>query len=479
MLGFSQKEKDAVLRAAFKSESRDVIKKALARGGNPNGMMDEERQIPFIVWAADQYYYSSTSEKMIEILLDAKVDVNAVDKSGNTALHRAIYHRSNYPMQKLLNAGANPLAKNSNGDTPFNMAVRNEQWQVVSTMLEKGALEQMKAADDYADTAIKLLYSAVDNKAGGWLVSKLLPEIADINAGADRGRALLHLVAKRGEESLLLKLLERPEANINLKDRAGRTALFGAVLEEKADIAKLLMDRGAKVSVADSKGVTPLVLAAQKGSIPLMRQMIKKIEEEKQKPDLDAALLAAAAEGHARAVEMIVHWGANKEAVNDKGETALILAAQGNHLEAVKMLTVKLEVDTQAADKTDLIAYDHAKAKGHKELSDYLIKYQPGYVPPPPPPPPIDTSRFVKTSDSSIDVKERGLTMTFNFWTQQVIYREPEKGGISVVRNFDEIQRREAIVEAYETLKRLGGHPPEFASVEVQKAPMLKKPSNG
>jgi len=479
MLGFSQKEKDAVLRAAFKSESRDVIKKALARGGDPNGMMDEEKKIPFIVWAADQSYYSSTAEKMTDILLEANADVNAVDGNGNTALHRAIYNRNNYPVQKLLNAGANPLTKNSNGDTPFNLAVRNENWQTVSTMFEKGVLEKMKAADDYADAIIKLFYTAIDQKAGGWLVNKLLPEITDINAGADRGRALLHLVARRGEDSLLLKFLERPEADINLKDRAGRTALFYAIQEEKSDTAKLLLDRGAKVSVVDSKGVTPLVVAARKGSIPLMRQMIKKLEEEKQKPDLNAALLAAAAEGHARAVEMIVHWGADKETANEKGETALILATQGNHLEAVKMLTVKLEVETQTADDTDLIAYDHAKNKGHKELSEYLIKYQPGYVPPPPPPPPVDTSRFVKTSDNSIDVKERGLTMTFNFWTQQVIYREPEKGGISVVRNFDEIQRREAIVEAYETLKRLGGRPPELTSVEAQKPAMLKKPSNG
>ncbi|HEX2753294.1 MAG TPA: hypothetical protein VHP34_09405, partial [Alphaproteobacteria bacterium] len=124
----------------------------------------------------------------------------------------------------------------------------------------------------------------------------------------------------------------------------------------------------------------------------------------------------------------------------------------------------------------------YAKQSGNKETAEYLIKFQPGYEPPPPPPPPIDMGRFSKVSSYSVDVKEKGLTMTFNFWTQQVIYRDPDKNQIAVVRNFDEVQRKEAIAEAYDVLKRLGGDPPEFGAVEMQKKTLgaaVQRPKNG
>lgn len=483
MLGFSQKEKDAVLRAALKSENRGAIKKALERGGNPNGMMDEAKGQPFIVWAADRYY-SSEAERAVEILIEAKVDVNQQDAEGNTALHRAAYNRNNTVAGMLLDAGADMLVKNKNGQTPFQMCLTSQSGSyTLNRMVEKGVLKAYKESAEDPHAMLELLSRAVDSTSDShFIVRHILSEVENINALADKGRSPLHSAASRNQEHLVNALLDRPEANINLRDRRGRTPLYIALANNHQDLAKKLIERGADVTATDEKNTSALVMAAKTGSMPLVRQIVRQLKEKKVAADFDAAMLAAAEGGHARLIDVLIADGASKNAVNDKGETALILATKGGHMEAVKMLTVKHEVDTQIADKAGQIAYDYAKQSGNKETGEYLIQFQPGYEPPPPPPPPIDMGRFSKVSSYSVDVKEKGLTMTFNFWTQQVIYRESERNQIAVVRNFDEIQRKEAIAEAYDVLKRLGGDPPEFTAVDVQKKSLgaaVQKPKNG
>jgi len=484
MLGFSQKEKDAVLRAALKSESRNAIKKALARGGNPNGMMDEEKEQPFIVWAGDIYYGGSRSEGVLEMLLEAKADVNAQDKDGNTALHRALYQRNSQAINMLIDAGADLLVKNKSGNTPFSMCLNNGGGSyILNRMIEKGVLKAYKEAAEEPHAMLDLLSRAVDGTSDShYIVRHILAEVENINALADKGRSPLHSAAARNHEHLLNTLLERPEADINMRDRRGRTLLYVALSSGHQDLAKKLIERGADVTATDEKNTSALVMAAKTGSMPLVRQITRQLKEKKAETDFDAALLAAAEAGHARLIDALIAEGAKKDAVNDKGETALILAAKGGHMEAVKMLIVKHKADTQTADKSGQIAYDYAKEAKNAEMSAYLIQFQPGYEPPPPPPPPIDMGRFSKVSSYSVDVKEKGLTMTFNFWTQQVIYREPDKNTIAVVRNFDEVQRKEAIAEAYDVLKRLGGDPPEFMAVDVQKKTLgaaVQKPKTG
>jgi len=61
----------------------------------------------------------------IERLLVAGAHVNAPDKNGATALHRAVRTRCAAAVRFLLKAGGNPTLRNKPGSTAFHLAVQN------------------------------------------------------------------------------------------------------------------------------------------------------------------------------------------------------------------------------------------------------------------------------------------------------------------------------------------------------------------
>ncbi|XP_068114378.1 ankyrin repeat domain-containing protein 22 isoform X2 [Hyperolius riggenbachi] len=67
---------------------------------------------------------SKQNERLIGILLQSGVDVNAVDDSGDTALHYACKMKSQAIVQMLLQANADPSIKNKEGESSFDIAQR-------------------------------------------------------------------------------------------------------------------------------------------------------------------------------------------------------------------------------------------------------------------------------------------------------------------------------------------------------------------
>jgi ankyrin repeat protein len=90
--------------------------------------------------------------QVVEVLIAAGADPNALDNSGVAPLHRAVRTRSSQAVRALLDNGADLRLKNKSGSTPLHLAVQNtgksnsgsdeakeEQRRIIDVLLERGA----------------------------------------------------------------------------------------------------------------------------------------------------------------------------------------------------------------------------------------------------------------------------------------------------------------------------------------------------
>ncbi len=364
VLGLSQKERDAVLWAALQNGKEEPIKQALARGGDPNMIVpDSPDAQPALSWAAEQYY-SHEARTRCNLLLEAGADPNKPDKKGTTPLHSATRRTHRDVVLQMLKKGGKVLNANEYGQTPLGNAIAEKDWTLVGQMLNAetlDALPQPVAGNRDSMQIFALARSIIEQGGHPNYFKPLLDKIADVTIGIEAGYPLAHTAVARGNTAALDALMARPDFDINVSMRGGRTLLHAALGNQNFDLAQSLIGKGADVMAADQNGRTPMETAAQNGSAGLVNQIMRKIREKTRQDKieqsmLDRSLLAAADRGHARICDILINAGANKEAVNAKGETALIAATKEAHIETVKMLIVKHEVDTQNPDVSGLIA---------------------------------------------------------------------------------------------------------------------------
>lgn len=88
----------------------------------------------------------------------------------------------------------------------------------------------------------------------------------------------------------------------------------------------------------------------------------------------EAEFLKAAAEGNSRIVQAELAEGTPVDSHNSHGETALLLATQGNHIKAARLLIESgADVNARAGTGTEGTAYLHAGAMGYLEIITLLL----------------------------------------------------------------------------------------------------------
>lgn len=120
---------DTALHLAAAGYRVEIVQMLLASGSDPNASMNMRHSGP-LHYAADGYingpeWAPKRQVQTIESLLAAGAKVNAQDKNGATALHRAVRTRCAAVVRFLLKAGGNPTLRNKPGSTAFHLAVQN------------------------------------------------------------------------------------------------------------------------------------------------------------------------------------------------------------------------------------------------------------------------------------------------------------------------------------------------------------------
>lgn len=74
----------------------------------------------------------------------------------------------------------------------------------------------------------------------------------------------------------VVKMLLKKGAKVSEKDKSGQTALMWAVRENCLQVTRVLLENGAKINESDKTGYTPLIIAAQHAKPELIKLLIEK-----------------------------------------------------------------------------------------------------------------------------------------------------------------------------------------------------------
>jgi uncharacterized protein len=321
----------------------------------------------------------SGDAQAVRALLQKRVDVNAAEPDGMTALHWAARNNDLTSARLLVRGGAAVKATTRYGVTPLTLAAQNGSAPMLDVLLKAGAdpngampegeTTLMTAARTGSAAAIKVLVahganvnaseSWMGERAIGWAAAenhadavKALIELgADVNAKSKvlsfpefkwstsgmvstalpRGgwTPLMH-AARQGAIEAGRALTEAPQIDVNVTDPDGTTALAVAIINAHYDFAAMLLDKGADPNVADSTGTAALYFLVDMHTLGGMQgRPAPKLVDTVDAEGLLKKLIAKGANPNARLVRpMLGRYHGSGDATLGEGTTPFLRAAK-------------------------------------------------------------------------------------------------------------------------------------------------------
>jgi ankyrin repeat protein len=257
---------------------------------------------------------------------------NARDSGGATALMHAALLGGPDVMRLLLDAGADPNAKNRRNATALLWAVTDAG--AVRLLLEHGADPNIKSIEGRTP-----LYLASTEPAGVDIVKLLLDKGADPNGKDLTGRTPLMAASTAGNTEAM-RLLIAKGAKVNASMGSGSTAIINAAASRNLSAVQFLIDQGADVNSRTKRGATALDIAASWGSVEIVKLLLAKGARVDTQDDRGYTPLMYAAYSEAMPVEVVrllLAKGADRNATGE-GETAFSLASKRGDTEIVRLL---------------------------------------------------------------------------------------------------------------------------------------------
>src|SRR2546427_575916 len=314
----------------------------------------------------------------VRALLQKKVDVNAPQLDGTTALHWAVRADDLEVADLLIRAGANVAAANREGVMPMQLAALNGSAAMIEKLIKAGAIPNAPLSK-FGDTTLML--------------------------------------AARTGKTDAIKVLADNGAQVNAVETwGGTTALMWAVSERHLDAVQLLIDNHADVNHADAQRFTPLFWAVDRRNMELGTNgfpwtvttdplpLIKKLLDAGANPNaivnntprgrnrnasprfvFATALHRAAFAGDLELARLLLAYGADPHAISSDRESmleaatglALIPGYQVSHPEAERLelckLLVELGEDVNWADTYGITPLMAAANLGYTKIVQYLV----------------------------------------------------------------------------------------------------------
>ena len=247
----------------------------------------------------------------VAALLQKKVDVNAPEADGTTALHWAVRSDDATLVDRLIRAGADAQVQNRYGVTPIALACENGSAPVVERLIKAGV---------------------------------------SANTTGPLGETALHLCARTGKPEAVRALLAHGAIVDTIENWRGQTPLMWAAAEGHGDAMKVLIEGGADVNARSSiiawerqrteeprdkwlppGGLTPLLFAAREGRVDSARVLLDHgADINIVSPDRHTSLIIALSSGHFDVAGLLIERGADVNMEDKVGQTALYAAVDAH-----------------------------------------------------------------------------------------------------------------------------------------------------
>jgi ankyrin repeat protein len=174
-------------------------------------------------------------------------------------------------------------------------------------------------------------------------------------------------------KSLFNKKEKKGFNNINQKYFGGWTPLMMAVITDRLDLVKFLVENGADIETTNEVNLTALTIASEKGHLDIVKYLVKNGADLNKEGKYGYSALMFATEGHLEIIKYLVKNGADINKEDKNGYSALIFASAEGRLEIVKYL-VENGADLNKEGKDGLSALIIASQNGHLDIVKYLVE---------------------------------------------------------------------------------------------------------
>jgi uncharacterized protein len=323
-------EGETALMTVARTGNVDAAKVLLAHGADVNSKEQWRQQTP-LMWAV-----AESHPEMAQELIAHGADVNArqvtwnwerqvtkeprekwMPLGGFTPLLFAARQGCVECSRVLVKAGADINATNPNGFSPILLAIINSHYDVAALLLDLGA--DVNIADETGRTP---LYAAVDMHT---LPDSNLPWPSELNNQLTSLDLIQALLAHGANVNAQLKKQQPYRSKV---DRGadtmlgtGTTPLMRAAKAGDTEVVKVLLAKGADPKLTTRFGMTPLMAAAGLGT---------KEEDTTGRKKTEAEAIAA--------IKLCLDAGADVNAIDNQGDTALHGAAQKGDDQVVQFL---------------------------------------------------------------------------------------------------------------------------------------------
>jgi len=366
------------LALAALNGSAGMIERLLEAGADVN-RSSPEGETPLMTAAR------TGNRSAMNVLLDYGAAVDAIEEwRGQTALMWAVAQNQVEAVDVLLRAGADPNARSTGGFTPILFAAREGYLGALDSLVRAGANVDDTVPRNGMSALVMSVYNAHYDFAKGLLEAGANPDAVENGWSAlhqviwtrrpNLGRNppfpvpygdldafdLVRALVDAGANLDIQQTKEPRDGNRNVLNRVGSTPFLQAAKVADVEMMQLLADLGADPSITTEEGCTPLMAAAGVGiwkigenpgtnsqafsAVALAWELGNDVAAAD--ANGDTALHGAIHRGAGNIVGFLVEKGANIDAVNEKGWSALSVA-QGvfypntfnRHPELVTLLT--------------------------------------------------------------------------------------------------------------------------------------------